>query len=168
LEQVVVMARTTRRWVLVAVILAVGAAFGASLLPRLSAAPASTRTIYMAAVEPKGGTTVDKETFPTAALPAGGGYVLKAPDSTGRWEVSTYQWQPSFIVVNEGEQVTLEIIGINGKEHVSTIPGFVPSFTVRRGQITRASFTANRAGIFPIVCVSHQPTMTGYLVVLPR
>lgn len=162
------MARKTRRLMLVAAILVVAAAFGASLLPRLSAAPTSTRTVYMAAVEPKGGTGVAQEAFPTAALPTGGGYVLKAPDSTGRWEVSTYQWQPSFIVVNEGDQVTLEIIGINGAEHVSTIPGFVPSFTVRRGQITRVSFTANRAGVFSIVCVSHQPTMTGYLVVLPR
>ena len=163
------MTRKTRIWLLVAAILVVAVvAFGASLLPRLSAAPTATRTIYMAAVEPKGGTGVTQEAFPTAALPTGGGYVLKAPDSTGRWEVSTYQWQPSFIVVNEGDQVTLEIIGINGAEHVSTIPGFVPSFTVRRGQITRASFTANRVGVFPIVCVSHQPTMTGYLVVLQR
>lgn len=167
-QGVMFMMRKTLGKVLVAVTLVVAAAaLGVWLLP-LSAAPTSTRTVYMAAVEPKGGTGVAQEAFPTAALPTGGGYVLKAPDSTGRWEVSTYQWQPSFIVVNEGDQVTLEIIGINGAEHVSTIPGFVPSFTVKRGQITRVSFTANRSGMFPIVCVSHQPTMTGYLVVLPR
>lgn len=143
-------------------------AFGASLLPRLSAAPAQGRTIYMAAVEPKGGTTVAQEAFPSAALPAGGGYVLKAPDGTGRWEVSTYQWQPSFIFVNQGENVTLEIVGINGAEHVSSLPPYVNSFTVKRGQITRVSFTAERPGTFPILCVSHQPTMTGYLIVMPR
>ncbi|HLE77829.1 MAG TPA: hypothetical protein VJA65_05410 [bacterium] len=141
--------------------------FGASLLHQPAAAQ-GTRTIYMAAVEPKGGTGVSSEPFPTASLPGGGGYVLKAPDSTGRWEVSTYQWQPGVVVAREGEQVTFEIIGINGAEHTSTLPPFVKSFTVKRGQITRVSFTANRAGVFPIICGNHQPSMTGYLVVLPR
>lgn len=149
------------------VILGIAVAGAYSLLPQPAAAQA-TRTIYMAAVEPKGGTGVSSEAFPTAALPGGGGYILKAPDATGRWEVSTYQWQPGFVVAREGEQVTLEIIGINGAEHVSSLPPFVQSFTVKRGQITRVTFTASRAGLFPIVCVSHQPSMTGYLVVLPR
>ncbi|MBI2246937.1 MAG: hypothetical protein HYU65_03225 [Armatimonadetes bacterium] len=162
------MDRKAWRWMLAGTIaVVVAAVFGASLLPRFASAQA-TRTIYMAAVEPKGGTQATSEAFPTAALPPGGGYVLKAPDASGRWEVSTYQWQPSFIVAREGEQVTLEIIGINGAEHVSSLPPFVNSFTVRRGQLTRVSFTANRAGMFPILCVNHQPTMTGYLLVLPR
>jgi len=153
--------------VLAAVLLG-GVAFAVSLLPGPTAAQA-TRTVYMAAVEPKGGTGVSQEAFPNPSLlPAGGGYVLKAPDNTGRWEVSTYQWQPSFIVVNQGEQVTLEIIGINGAEHVSSLPPYVDKFTVKRGQLTKVTFTASRAGIFPIVCVSHQPSMTGALVVLPK
>lgn len=145
----------------------VAVVFGTSLLQQPVAAQA-TRTVYMAAVEPRGGTAVSSEPFPTAALPGGGGYVLRAPDSTGRWEVSTYQWQPGVVVAREGEQVTLEIIGINGAEHTSTLPPFVQSFTVKRGQITRVSFTASRAGVFPIICANHQPSMTGYLVVLPR
>ncbi|MBI2201865.1 MAG: hypothetical protein HYU43_07995 [Armatimonadetes bacterium] len=162
------MTRKVWRWFVTGVIaLVVAGGFGTSLLSGPAAAQA-TRTIYMAAVEPKGGTQATSEAFPTAALPPGGGYVLKAPDASGRWEVSTYQWQPSFIVAREGEQVTLEIIGINGAEHVSSLPPFVNSFTVRRGQLTRVSFTANRAGMFPILCVNHQPTMTGYLLVLPR
>lgn len=149
------------------VLLGIASAGAYSLLPQTAVAQA-TRTIYMAAVEPKGGTGVSSEAFPTAGLPPGGGYILKAPDSTGRWEVSTYQWQPGFIVAREGERVTLEIIGINGAEHVASLPPFVQSFTVRRGQLTRVTFTANRAGLFPVLCVTHQPSMTGYLVVLPR
>ena len=153
---------------MLAAVLLGGVAFAVSLLPGPTAAQA-TRTVYMAAVEPKGGTGVSQEAFPNPSLlPAGGGYVLKAPDNTGRWEVSTYQWQPSFIVVNQGEQVTLEIIGINGAEHVSSLPPYVDKFTVKRGQLTKVTFTASRAGIFPIVCVSHQPSMTGALVVLPK
>ena len=161
---------STKAWRLVAlaVVLLATTAFGVSLLPGTSAAQA-TRTVYMAAVEPKGGTSASQEAFPNPSLlPAGGGYVLKAPDNTGRWEVSTYQWQQSFIVVNQGEQVTLEIIGINGAEHVSSLPPYSEKFTVKRGQLTKVIFTASRAGIFPIVCVSHQPSMTGALVVLPK
>jgi len=43
------------------------------------------RTITMVAVEPKGGTTVDKEPFPSARLPEGKGYELKPADASGRW-----------------------------------------------------------------------------------
>lgn len=123
----------------------------------------------MAAVEPRGGASVAAEPFPTAALPDGPGYVLRPPDATGRWEVSTYQWQPAFILSNEREDVLLEIIGINGAEHPSFIEGInVPPFVVRRGSITRVEFRAPRPGFYRIVCSTHQPTMVGYLVVLPR
>ncbi len=132
---------------------------------------AGKRTIYMAAVEPKGGTAVSSEPYPanSPVLTAGPGYVLKPPDGTGRWEVSTYQWQPSFVMANEGEDVTLEIIGINGAEHTGFIEGInVPAFTVKRGQITTVNLRAARPGFYRIVCSSHLPSMVGYLVVLPR
>jgi len=45
-------------------------------------AQAEKRTFTIAAVEMKGGVTVDKEQFPTEALPAGAGYVLNKPDQT--------------------------------------------------------------------------------------
>ncbi len=127
------------------------------------------RTIYMAAVEPKGGASVTSEPFPAVALTGGPGYVLKAPDATGRWEVSTYQWQPGFILANEGEDVTLEIIGINGAEHPSVIEGInIPAFTVKRGQVTTVNFRAARPGFYRIVCSNHLPSMVSHLVVLPR
>lgn len=132
--------------------------------------PATTkRTIYMAAIEPRGGTSVTSEPFPSAPLSAGSGYVLKQPDATGRWEVSAYYWHPGFIVVGEGDDVTLEILGINGAEHPSFIEGInAPAFTVRRGQVTTVDFRARRAGSYRIICTIHQPTMVSYLVVLPR
>ena len=125
------------------------------------------RTIYMAAVEPKGGQTVDKEPFPEAALPEGGGYQLKEPDDEGRWEVSTYRWEPGTIVVTEGDLVTLEIIGINGAEHSFAIEGYDVSGLVTRGNLTTVSFTADTPGLFKIVCQSHLPAMQADLVVLP-
>lgn len=126
------------------------------------------RTIYMAALEPKGGVTVSKEPFPTEALPEGGGYLLRKPDDKGRWEVSTYRWDPGTIVVYQGDTVTLEMVGINGAEHPFTIEGYWLTGNVRRGKVTRLTFVADKAGIFKIICRTHTPSMQADLVVLAR
>ncbi len=126
------------------------------------------RVIYMAAIEPRGGAQQDKEPFPQTALSAGEGYRKTPPDANGRWEVATYQWSPGTVVVREGETATLEIVGVNGDVHPSTIPGIVSSFTVKRGEITRVAFTAPKPGLYPITCTKHTPSMQGTLVVLPK
>ncbi len=128
----------------------------------------TTRTIYMEAVEPKGSATVDKEPFPTAPLPSGGGYALKEPDDTGKWEVETYTWAPDQIVVTEGDTVNLEILGVNGARHESFIEGYVDSFVVERGKLTSLSFVAGAPGVYKYICTTHPPAMTGELLVLPR
>jgi plastocyanin len=125
------------------------------------------RTITMVAVEPKGGTTVDKEPFPTIPLPEGKGYELKAPNAEGRWEVSTYRWEPSQIIVNQGDDVTLEVLGVYGAEHPAVIDGYDITFTVKRGQLSSVTFTADKVGVFEFRCGIHQPSMTGELIVLP-
>ena len=126
------------------------------------------RVIYMAAVEMKGGAQQDKEPYPEAPLPPGSGYIKTPPTPSGRWEVSAYQWSPGTLVVKEGEAVTLEVVGINGDEHPAAIQDHVESFTVKRGQITRVSFTAGRPGIYALICTKHLPTMQGTLLVLPK
>jgi plastocyanin len=133
-----------------------------------TAAPAATkRTIYMSAVEYKGGTEVAKEPFPAAAVPGSGGYILKKPVD-GRWETSTYRWEPGTIVVYQGDDVELQIWGVNGADHPGRIEGYDRSFNVKRGQLTTVSFTADKAGVFRILCDVHNPSMTGTLVVLAR
>src|SRR5262249_11201469 len=111
-----------------------------------TSAQSQGRVIYMATVEPRGAAQQDKEPFPEAALPTGAGYRKTPPDATGRWEVVTYQWSPGTIVVSERETVTLEIVGVNGDMHAGTIPGLVDSFAVKRGQVTRVTFTATKPG----------------------
>lgn len=125
------------------------------------------RTIYLAAIEPKGSTTADKEPFPAEALPGGGGYILKEPDDTGTWVVETYRWLPSEITAIEGEKITLEILGVNGSAHPSTLEGYDLTFDVKRGQLTTVTFTADKVGVFRFICSAHGPSMTGTLVVLP-
>ena len=134
----------------------------------IPSAQTTGRVIYMAAVEMKGGTQKEKEPYPEAPLPSGPGYIKTPPNAAGRWEVSTYQWSPGTIVVQQGETVTLEIVGINGDVHPSKIPGIVDSFTVKRGEITRVTFTASKPGLYPIICTKHLPNMQGTLVILPK
>jgi len=136
--------------------------------PTASTLEPMTRIIYVNAIEPKGSASNATEPFPTNPLPSGGGYILKPPDASGTWTVETYIWEPSVIVVYQGDNVTLQILGVNGKEHRSQIENYVGSFNVKRGQLTTLNFVADKVGTFRIVCVDHQPSMTGYLIVLPR
>lgn len=140
----------------------------AALTAMIAPARAEQRFFTVVAVEPKGGTTVDKEPFPAAPLPQGGGYVMKHPDHTGRWEVSAYVWQPSQIIVNQGDEVTIEFVGINGAHHPTTISGYDKAFELKRGHTMRVSFTADKAGVFPIVCATHKPSMVAELVVMAK
>jgi plastocyanin len=126
------------------------------------------RVITMLAVEPKGGVTIDKEAFPAGALPEGGGYIVKEPNAEGRWEVSAYVFMPSQVIVQEGDEVTLEMVGINGAEHPGLIEGYDIEFNVLRGQMTRVSFLADKPGVFRIRCDAHHPSMHGELIVLPK
>ena len=126
------------------------------------------RFFTIAAVEPRGGANVGQEGYPAQALPPGGGYVMKHPDQTGRWEVSTYVWMPSQIVVNQGDEVTLEFVGINGASHPTEIKGLDKTFTLQRGHVTRIEFKAERPGVYPVICHTHTPSMRGEIVVLPK
>ena len=139
------------------------------LLPAVEPASAAKRHIVVTAVEPKGGATVDKEKFPAAPLPEGAGYGLKQPDEkTGRWEVSVYVGDPRQNFVDEGDEVTLEFVGINGAAHPTTISGYDKTFELKRGEVNKVTFVANKPGRFEIVCAAHHPTMVAELIVTPK
>jgi len=75
-----------------AVTLALALAFVWADTPWAQTSPG--RVIYMATIEPSGGSQQDKEPFPATPLPAGEGYRKTPRDANGRWEVVTYQWSP--------------------------------------------------------------------------
>jgi plastocyanin len=161
--------RWSRRLIAAAAVTAtVGALAAFGPWARSGEAQPTERRIFMAAIEPRGSASVEQEAFPAAELPKGGGYILRSPEGDGRWEVSTYRYTPGSFVVHEGDSVTLEIVGINGREHPSVVEGLNVSFNVKRGQLTEVSFRAERAGIYQIVCQVHRPSMTAQMVVLPR
>jgi plastocyanin len=133
------------------------------------------RTITIQAVQYDMHRHVDRTPFPAHTLEeypdleAGGGYALTPPNEKGEWRARAYVWAPSTVVVNEGERVTLEFYGIHSDAHpLAHIEGYDVDFEVKRGEITRVTFDADKAGIFRIVCPVHLPSMVGQLVVLPK
>ncbi|MGE0023522.1 MAG: hypothetical protein AB7S70_07820 [Hyphomicrobium sp.] len=143
-------------------------ALGALALAPASAALAAKRTFVVTAVEPKGGANVEKEPFPAAPLPEGGGYVLKKPNEEGRWEVSVYVFDPRQIFVDEGDEVTLQFVGVNGGSHPITIEAYGQTFELKRGHVNTVTFVADKPGRHSIICSSHQPTMISELIVAPK
>ena len=128
--------------------LAVGAFAFATAVGRAPAPTPTDRTIIMTAVEYKG-TSGSSENPPNTTYKA-------------------YRWDPSYIMVNKGDKVTLKIFGVNGALHPASITGYGVTFTVTRGQWTAVEFAASKAGVFEIVCSipEHTETMHAYLHVV--
>ena len=154
--------------ILIAFVIGMIVAMQAGYLGVSRAQMPAKRYFTVAAIEPRGGVNVSQEAFPSEPLPPGGGYIMKQPDQTGRWEVSAYVWMPSQLIVNQGDEVTIEFVGINGAAHPTEIRGIGKAFTLKRGQAVRLDFKADKPGIYPVICSTHQPSMRAEIVVLPR
>jgi plastocyanin len=138
----------------------VGAAFALSAGDEARAA-VKTRQIYMSAVEWKGSASVAKEPFPTAALP--GSEELKGDQTT--WAIETYRFDTALVAACVGDRVTLNIFGVNSSHHDINIPDFGKSFRVKRGMLARTTFTVKKPGLYPIMCITHQPSHRADLLV---
>ena len=134
-------------------------------------AAVKVRQIYMSAVEWKGSASVAKEPFPTSALPGGGGYEKFAPGSEEMkgdqttWAVETYRFDTALVAACVGEKVVLNIFGVNAAHHDINIPDFGKSFRVKRGVLSRVAFKVKKPGLYPIVCITHQPSHRADLLV---
>jgi plastocyanin len=138
-----------------------------------------THTIFMAALEVKGGTSADK-LVPPAINPKdlSKGYEFKAPGEADkrdpkRWEVSSYIFSPSFVTVRQGDRVDLTIFVVNGDAHESWITDpdgrkVLTNTTFNRGREYKVSFAAEKVGAYQLTCSEHAPTMAATFLVLPR
>lgn len=159
---------------LVAFAVVAAVSLGAALVPTAGSeanAAVKVRQIYMSAVEWKGSASVAKEPYPTASLPGGGGYEKFAPGSEEMkgdkttWAVETYRFDTAVVAACVGEKVVLNIFGVNAKEHQITIPDFGKSFLVKRGVLSRVAFKVKKPGLYPIICITHQPSHRADLMV---
>ncbi len=94
---------------------------------------------------------------------------FKATTADGK-EIESYRWDPGTIFVNVGENVKLSIFGINGMNHPFVIEDLNIKGEVRKGEETIVNFTAEKEGIYRIICLTHPDThnngpMIGYIVV---
>ena len=95
---------------------------------------------------PTGPDPAPPEKFPNSTIPAGGGVKLTPPDKTGAWKFRVFTFEPSQIVVNQGDKVTLHFADVQGAHYTIAVDG-VGSFPISRGQIHTVSFTADKVGI---------------------
>lgn len=77
-----------------------------------------------------------------------------------------YAFSPSTLTVAEGDTIHFTFINPEDDVHSFVLPDFAASLP--GNTVTRATYVARRAGIYPIVCAvqAHLPMMSGQLVVL--
>lgn len=75
-------------------------------------------------------------------------------------------WVPESIFANKGDKVELRLINKLDAEHGYKIEAFGVEKVVPAQSAETVTFTADKAGIFPISCQLHPPHVAGQLVVL--
>ena len=85
-------------------------------------------------------------------------------------EIPHDYFAPDRITVNRGDRVEIRYYNTEDEpeDHTFTMSYSSYSFdsVLQFQQVRSFNFTANTPGVFPFICKLHQPTMTGYLVVL--
>jgi len=80
----------------------------------------------------------------------------------------TKVWVPGTIAVTKGTKVDLTLINnVPSGQHGFSIPGYGVSVIVEKGTPGHVEFTADRTGVFPIICQLHPAHVGGQLIVLP-
>lgn len=75
-------------------------------------------------------------------------------------------WVPESIFAKKGDVVKLRLINKLDKEHGYKIVAFGVEKVVGAESAETVTFTADKAGIFPISCQLHPPHVAGQIVVL--
>ncbi|MBV9179033.1 MAG: hypothetical protein JO297_18545 [Nitrososphaeraceae archaeon] len=102
-----------------------------------------------------------------STVPSGGGFRIVLPNKVGAWDFRSFTFAPDQIIVNQGDEVTLHFVGVQGVHHLITVDG-VGTFPLNRGEIHTVSFIANSPGTITFLCSVHLPNMIGQILVLPK
>ena len=79
-------------------------------------------------------------------------------------------WVPGTLVVKKGTKVKLKLINnvpSDPNQHGFAIPAYNIAEIINRGEPKQIEFTADKEGVFPIICQLHPAHVGGQLVVLP-
>lgn len=85
-------------------------------------------------------------------------------------KIESYQFSPSSVYAKKGQPVELRISGVSGQSHPFVIEGLDISGEIHKGKTTIVRFVPKDAGVYSIVCQTHDDPktsgpMVGYLVV---
>lgn len=116
----------------------------------------------------KGDAAHPAEPFPESAKSSGGGLIVRPPNEQGDWTVRAFVFQPSQVVVKEGDKVVLNFVGVQGPSHTIAIEGQKEPVTLKRGEMKSVRFVADQPGTIRFVSVGREPTMQGSILVLRR
>ncbi|MBR0644790.1 cupredoxin domain-containing protein [Plastoroseomonas hellenica] len=108
------------------------------------------------------------EAYPTQPMPAGGGLLLRPLSQEGNWSVRAFVFQPSQIVVMQGEPVTLTFVDIQGPSFRIAVDGVAEPIAIRRGEVRSVTLPADRPGRIGFRSLDHAPSMVGEILVLRR
>ena len=141
--------------------------------------PATERVFYVNAIEIKGGTSTDSLAAPeTNPKSLGKTFGFKGPgeyDSSDpkKWQVASYQFNPSALTVFQGDTVKLVLFVVNGDLHTDRVEDpdgriVVAEESHNRGRQYTISFVAEKAGIYQVRCKEHAEAMRIAVTVVPR
>ncbi len=80
----------------------------------------------------------------------------------------TKMWLPGTVVVKKGSRVRIKLVNNVPSEpsHGFAIPAYGVAEVVNRGEPKQVELTADRDGVFPMICQLHPAHVGGQLVVL--
>lgn len=135
---------------------------------------ATEQVFYIATVHLDAKTNVNgdaghpPEPFPGSAAGSSGGLIVRRPDEQGNWSVRAFVFQPSQVVVRQGDKVALNFVGVQGPSHTIAIEGQNERILLKRGEMKTVRFVAEQPGTIGFASVGREPTMQGSILVLRR
>jgi plastocyanin len=107
------------------------------------------------------------EPYPAQAALPGGGHLIRRVGADGAWNVRMFLFEPSQIVVRQGETVVLIFVGVHGPAHEIVVDGVAEPLRLRRGETASVRLVAQQPGSIRFASKGREPTMAGEVLVLP-
>ncbi len=60
---------------------------------------------------------------------------MRPPNEQGDWSIRSFVFQPSQVVVKQGDIVVLNFVGVQGPSHTISIDGQNEQISLKRGEI---------------------------------
>ncbi len=142
-----------------------------------TAVPSGERVFNLNAIEIKGATD---SLAPPDINPErlGKTYGFKGPgdyDSSNpkKWQVASYQFNPSAMTVFQGDRVKLILFVVNGNVHKDSIIDPDGNIVVaetehNRGRLYEITFNADKTGMYTLRCAEHKENMRAVITVVPN